>query len=137
MTTVVSDQAYVPVLPYHGTLWPRAIIQYAPRYMRRVYGTTKVEIVGADKLRASIAAGHGILLTPNHCREEDPFVLSMLARKVRHPFFVVASTICLGETSCKRSCCGGPVRFRSTAKAWTSRRCRRRSRSSRRPNALW
>ena len=47
--------------------------------MRRVYGTTKVEIVGADKLRASIAAGHGILLTPNHCREEDPFVLSMLA----------------------------------------------------------
>ena len=91
MNTVVSDKPYVPVPPYHGTLWPRAINLYVPRYMRRVYGTTKVEIVGADKLRASIAAGHGILLTPNHCRDEDPFILSMLARKVRRPFFVVAS----------------------------------------------
>ena len=91
MNTVVSDQPYVPVPPYHGTLWPRAISLYVPRYMRRVYGTTKVEIVGADKLRASIATGHGILLTPNHCRDEDPFILSMLARKVRRPFFVVAS----------------------------------------------
>ena len=59
--------------------------------MRRRYGTTKVEIVGADKLNASIAAGHGVLITPNHCRDEDPFVLSTLTTKVRRPFFVVAS----------------------------------------------
>jgi len=64
---------------------------FVPRYLRLRYGTSKVEIVGADKLRASIAAGHGILLTPNHCREEDPIILSMLAKRVRQPFFVVAS----------------------------------------------
>src|SRR5262249_11382205 len=28
---------------------------------------------------------------PNHCRDEDPFMLSALAKNVRQPFFVVAS----------------------------------------------
>lgn len=91
MNSVVSDKPYVPVPPYRGTLWPRAMYHYVPRYLRFRYGINKVEIVGADKLRASIAAGHGILLTPNHCRDEDPFILSMLAKKVGQPFYVVAS----------------------------------------------
>lgn len=91
MTSVVSDKPYVPVPPYHGTLWPRAMYLYVPRYLRRRFGVQRVEIVGAEKLSQSIADGHGILITPNHCRDEDPFVLSLLAVKVRRPFFVVAS----------------------------------------------
>src|SRR5438045_2334609 len=91
MNSVVSDKPYIPVLPYHGTIWPRALNLYFPRYLRRQYGTTKVDIVGAEKLRASIAAGHGVLITPNHCRDEDPFILSALAREAGRPFFVVAS----------------------------------------------
>ena len=91
MNGVVSDKPYVPVPPYHGTLWARAINLYLPRYLRSRYGTSKVEVTGAEKLGASIAAGHGILITPNHCRDEDPFILSTLARKIGRPFFVVAS----------------------------------------------
>jgi 1-acyl-sn-glycerol-3-phosphate acyltransferase len=91
MNSVVSDKPYVPVLPYHGTLWGRALNLYIPRYLRRRYGIAKVEIVGAGKLRTSIAAGHGLLITPNHCRDEDPFVLSRLASEVGKLFFVVAS----------------------------------------------
>jgi len=91
MNPVVSDKPYVPVPPYHGTLWPRALNSYFPRYLRRRYGTSKVEIIGAEKLRASIAAGHGVLIAPNHCRDEDPFILSALAREVGQPVFVVAS----------------------------------------------
>jgi 1-acyl-sn-glycerol-3-phosphate acyltransferase len=91
MNSVVSDKKYVPVPPYHGTLWPRLINLYLPRYLRRRYGTRRVEVVGGDKLRASMAAGHGILITPNHCRDEDPFILSALAREVGRPCFVVAS----------------------------------------------
>jgi 1-acyl-sn-glycerol-3-phosphate acyltransferase len=89
--SVVSDKPYVPVPPYHGTLWPRALNWYFPQYLRRRYGTAKVEIVGAEKVRASIAAGHGVLITPNHCRDEDPFILSALAREIGTPCFVVAS----------------------------------------------
>jgi 1-acyl-sn-glycerol-3-phosphate acyltransferase len=91
MNSVVSDKPYVPVLPYHGTLWPKALNLYFPRYLRRQYGTSKVDVVGAEKLRASLAAGHGILVAPNHCRDEDPFMISTLARAVGRPFFVVAS----------------------------------------------
>jgi 1-acyl-sn-glycerol-3-phosphate acyltransferase len=91
MNSVVSDKPYVPVLPYHGTLWLRLLGLYMPRYLRRRYGISKLDIVGADKLRASISAGHGVLIAPNHCRDEDPFVLATLARAVGRPFFVVAS----------------------------------------------
>jgi len=91
MNLVVSDKPYVPVPPYHGTLWPRALNLYFPRYLRRRYGTARVDIAGAEKLRASLAAGHGILITPNHCRDEDPFILSALAREIGRPCFVVAS----------------------------------------------
>src|SRR5215211_446411 len=88
---VVSDKPYVPVPPYRGTLWPRVLNRYISRLLRRRYGVGKVQIVGAEKLVASMSAGHGILITPNHCRDEDPFILSMLAREVGRPFFVVAS----------------------------------------------
>ncbi|HEX8916217.1 MAG TPA: lysophospholipid acyltransferase family protein [Humisphaera sp.] len=88
---VVSDKPYVPVPPYHGTLWPRALNLYFPRMLRRKYGVTGIDVVGGEKVRASIAAGHGILITPNHCRDEDPFVMSALARASGRPYFVVAS----------------------------------------------
>ena len=91
MTSVVSDKPYVPVPPYHGTLWPRALYWYVPRFLRRRYGVQRVDVVGAEKLEQSIRAGHGVLVTPNHCRDEDPFVLSALAAKIGQPFFVVAS----------------------------------------------
>jgi hypothetical protein len=91
MNSVVSDKLYVPVPPYHGTLWPRLLNLYLPRFLRRRYGTRHIEVIAAQKLRASIDAGHGVLITPNHCRDEDPFILSALAREVGRPFFVVAS----------------------------------------------
>ncbi len=91
MNTVVSDKPYVPVPPYHGTIWPRLLNRYIPRYLRKNFGIAKIVNHGVDKLRASIEAGHGILITPNHCRDEDPFVLSAMAREAGRPFFVVAS----------------------------------------------
>ncbi len=91
MTSVVSDKPYVPVPPYHGTLWPRALYWYAPRFLRRRYGVQRVDVVGADKLARSIREGHGVLVAPNHCRDEDPLVLSTLAATIGKPFFVVAS----------------------------------------------
>jgi 1-acyl-sn-glycerol-3-phosphate acyltransferase len=91
MDSVVSDKPYVPSPPYHGTLWPRLINAYMPRYLRRRYRLGKVDVVGGEKIRASIAAGHGILIAPNHCRDEDPFILNALARNVGTPFFIVAS----------------------------------------------
>ena len=91
MNPVVSDKPYVPVLPYRGTIWPRLLNVYFARYARRHYGVSKITVKDADKLRASVAAGHGVLLTPNHCRDEDPMVLGALSREIGRPFYIVAS----------------------------------------------
>lgn len=91
MNPVVTDKPYVPAPPYHGTVWPWLMNRYAPRLLRRRYGTRVTQVNNTDKLRDSIAAGHGILIAPNHCRDEDPILLSRLARDVGRPFFIVAS----------------------------------------------
>jgi 1-acyl-sn-glycerol-3-phosphate acyltransferase len=47
--------------------------------------------VNADRLADSIKAGHGVLVAPNHCREEDPLILGVLSQAAGRPFFVMAS----------------------------------------------
>ena len=37
--------------------------------------------MGTEQLKESLRAGHGILLTPNHCRMSDPLVMGWLARE--------------------------------------------------------
>jgi len=59
--------------------------------LRKKYGIEKVEVVNGERMAASLKAGHGILLTPNHSRDEDPFVVGELARQVGTPLFIVAS----------------------------------------------
>src|ERR1700733_2340988 len=91
MQNVVIDKPYVPILPHRGRFWPFLLSFYLPRLLRKKYGVMQVDIVNGDRLKQSIAAGHGILLTPNHCRDEDPLLIGMLARAVHFPFFVMAS----------------------------------------------
>ncbi len=91
MQNVVIDIPYVPVPPHRGRFWPALLSFYVPRLLRKKYGVTRVECVHTERLRQSIAAGHGILLTPNHCRDEDPLLIGMLSRAVRSPFFIIAS----------------------------------------------
>ena len=91
MNSVVSDKPYTPFPPYRGTLWPKVLNLYFPRFLRRHYGTAKVQVTGVEKLQASLAAGHGVMITPNHCRDEDPFILSKVANAIGRPFYVVAS----------------------------------------------
>ncbi len=91
MNSVVSDKPYTPVPPYRGTFWPRVLNLYIPRYLRRRYGTANVAVTGIEKLQGSLAAGHGVMITPNHSRDEDPFILSKVANLLGRPFYVVAS----------------------------------------------
>jgi 1-acyl-sn-glycerol-3-phosphate acyltransferase len=91
MQKIVIDKPYVPVPPYRGRLWPWILSLYVPRLLRRKYGIVRVDCVNGRRLRESIAAGHGVLLAPNHCRDEDPLVLGQLSRAVGKPFFIMAS----------------------------------------------
>ncbi len=91
MQNIIIDKPYVPVPPHHGRMWPRLLSLYVPGLLRRKYGIARTEFVNADRLRESLRAGHGVLLTPNHCREEDPFALGSLSREAGSPFFIMAS----------------------------------------------
>jgi 1-acyl-sn-glycerol-3-phosphate acyltransferase len=91
MQNLVIDKPYVAVPPYRGRIWPKILAWWAPRSLRKNYGVVKVECANTDRLAASIAAGHGIVLAPNHCRDEDPIVLGTLSRAVGSPFYILAS----------------------------------------------
>ncbi len=93
MTPVlVTDSSYRFVPPHEGRAWPRLLSGVIPRYLRRKYGVNEIEIQGAEKLRPLIDSGHGLLLAPNHCRMSDAVVLQGLSRRLRQPFFVMASS---------------------------------------------
>ena len=91
MQDIVIDKPYRFVPPYSGTFWSKVLGWWLPYYLKGNYGITQVDIRGAEQLERSLAGGHGILLTPNHCRPCDPMVMGMLARRVNRPFYCMAS----------------------------------------------
>ena len=62
-----------------------------PPYLRASHGVDSYELLGVARLKASVEAGHGILLTPNHCRPCDPMVLAHLGFAVGAPIHIMAS----------------------------------------------
>lgn len=91
MQTIIIDKPYTFIRPRYSRFWHWIVRKLMPRQIRKEYGITTVECIGADKLRASFAAGHGIVIVANHCRPCDPMVLDSLAAEVKRPFHVIAS----------------------------------------------
>jgi 1-acyl-sn-glycerol-3-phosphate acyltransferase len=90
MQNIIVERPYKFVPPHRGTWWPTVIARmqlFAP-HLRKVDGVVDYELRNVERLRASIAAGHGILLTPNHSRNADPLVMGWLVRET--PCFVYA-----------------------------------------------
>jgi 1-acyl-sn-glycerol-3-phosphate acyltransferase len=93
MQTIVFEEPYRFVTPYRGTWWP-SIIQRLDLYsiwLRRSTGVVGYEVRHVDRIRKSLAAGHGILITPNHSRPSDPLVMGYLGREAKCQFFAMAS----------------------------------------------
>jgi 1-acyl-sn-glycerol-3-phosphate acyltransferase len=88
---VVITKPYRFVPPRRGKFWWHFFRPILPLYLRRSAAIEHVECRGTDRLRASIEAGHGIMLAPNHCRPCDPMVLGPLSYEVGRPFYIVAS----------------------------------------------
>ena len=81
MQPVVVAQPYEFVPPTYGDFWPALLRPFLLPHLLGRDGVARVECRHVDRLRASLAAGHGIMLAPNHCRPPDPFVVGELARQ--------------------------------------------------------
>ncbi|MEO8614406.1 MAG: 1-acyl-sn-glycerol-3-phosphate acyltransferase [Luteolibacter sp.] len=91
MQSVVIDKPYTFIPPRYSRFWHWVVRRILPGNLRKEFGITAVDCIGAEKLRASLDAGHGIMIVGNHCRPCDPMVLDYLAAEVKRPFNVIAS----------------------------------------------
>ncbi len=91
MHPVVIDKPYSFVPPYRGTWWPRFLQWFLRRNLRRNHGVVDVRCRGLERLQQSLAAGHGVLLTPNHCRPCDPLVVGETCRQAGTAPLIMAS----------------------------------------------
>jgi 1-acyl-sn-glycerol-3-phosphate acyltransferase len=99
---LVSDQRYVFTPPKRTTLWTWFTATWVQAYLRRAWGLEKFELHGLEHIRASLAAGHGILIAPNHCRLSDPPSLGMLVKALHQPVYVMASAHLFRESRFQR-----------------------------------
>jgi 1-acyl-sn-glycerol-3-phosphate acyltransferase len=91
MQDIIVAKPYKFIPPRYSAFWSRLIQWWLPTHLRKGYGITSWEFRNLDRLKASLDAGHGVLLAPNHCRPCDPQVLALLSREVRRPFHIMAS----------------------------------------------
>ena len=91
--SIFIESPYEFVPPWKAS-WPQRLYAKLGLHritLRRQEGVWDHEIRGAEKLRASIDAGHGVLITPNHPRLADPPNLQNLAVEVGCPLYFMAS----------------------------------------------
>jgi 1-acyl-sn-glycerol-3-phosphate acyltransferase len=91
MHPLVVDKPYHFIAPRHGRFWPWVLRPLMGPMLRRGHGVVRVECHGVERLRESLAAGHGVMLAPNHTRPADPLVLAVLSERAGRPFFYMSS----------------------------------------------
>ncbi len=93
MQDIIVHRPYTFVPPYRANWWPDLIqrLDLFSIYLRRAEGVVAHEVRGVERLRASLDAGHGIMLAPNHCRYADPLALGYLARQAKTHVYAMAS----------------------------------------------
>jgi 1-acyl-sn-glycerol-3-phosphate acyltransferase len=93
MQRILIEKPYRFVPPYRGTWWARLIqrSQLVEYWLRTRHGIVERTCRGIHHLQHSIHQGHGILLTPNHCRPADALVMGQVAREAGCLVYVMAS----------------------------------------------
>ena len=91
MQNIVIAKPYRFVPPRFSPFWARIIEWYLPTFLRKNFGITSWQCLGAERLVASLKAGDGVLLASNHCRPCDPMVLGYMAYRIRCYPHIMAS----------------------------------------------
>lgn len=91
MQPVIVAKPYEFIPPRYSPFWHRLLRTFLPHLIRKDHGIARIRCHGIEKLRASLDAGHGVMIAPNHCRPCDPMVMDALAAESGRPFHIIAS----------------------------------------------
>jgi 1-acyl-sn-glycerol-3-phosphate acyltransferase len=91
MQNIIIEEPYEFVPPGRSKWWPRIVGLFLNRYLRQKFDIHSVECRNVERLKASLDAGHGVMMTPNHCRLSDPVVLGALRKQIQRDTHAMAS----------------------------------------------
>jgi 1-acyl-sn-glycerol-3-phosphate acyltransferase len=93
MQNIIVEKPYQFLPPYRGTFWPTVFraIRIHEYFLRTKEGVVAHEVRHMERLRASLAAGDAILITPNHPRTADPIAMGWLSVEAPCFFYCMAS----------------------------------------------
>ena len=80
MQKIIVEKPYQFLPPYRGLFWPWFFrgVRIHGYYLKKHEGIVAQEVRHVERLRASIAAGHAVLMTPNHPRTADPLAMGWI-----------------------------------------------------------
>jgi 1-acyl-sn-glycerol-3-phosphate acyltransferase len=93
MIKVLIEKPYKFVPPY-SLAWPPRLLTKLGCFggvLRKSYGVVGHECRNVERLRKSIQAGHGVMLTPNHPRMSDPIAMMHIAQEAPCLLYSMAS----------------------------------------------
>ncbi len=88
---VIVAEPYKFVPPKSGALVAKLLQPIIPWQIQRAWNVVGHEVRGVEKLKASVQAGHGIAITPNHVRESDAMAVGLITKQAGTPFHFMAS----------------------------------------------
>ncbi len=93
MQKIIIEKTYRFIPPYRTTIWSTVIraLRVHQFYLWRTEGVTRYEVRNVERLRASIDAGHSVLITPNHPRTADPLAMGWLTVECNTHVYSMAS----------------------------------------------
>jgi 1-acyl-sn-glycerol-3-phosphate acyltransferase len=93
MQAIIVEKPYVFVKPARTKIWSWLFqaIGLPDWILSRNEKVTSHALRGVEHLQASLAAGHGILLAPNHSRTADPVAMSWVASGAKCHVYGMAS----------------------------------------------
>jgi len=92
MQKIIFEDPYEFISPCRGKFWFDAIerLRLYDYWLRKHNGVEDYEVRHIERLRRSHAAGHGIMLAPNHPRPADPITMGFLGRHVGFRVYAMA-----------------------------------------------
>jgi 1-acyl-sn-glycerol-3-phosphate acyltransferase len=93
MQKIIVEKPYQFTPAFHNPIFPALLqaIRFPELVLRYTEGVVEYEARGVELLKESLAAGHAILLTPNHPRTADPVAMGIVSRAANCHLYAMAS----------------------------------------------